>query len=253
VQDPLTETDCYKLLGLGREATSRMITRRYHAKALQHHPDKGGLAENFKKIQRAYEILIDPDKRRAYDETGTVDDDQYDEGEIQPYNIVFPPATREEFEGTAYAFDGDDAVEYSQEELDNASDGEYSQDEELDNASDGEYSQDDGELDSDEKEETDEKQVRTPPAPAARAKETASASGTLRRYSVPIGLPGPRARGDVCKPPCHARSLPRAGPPLLTHRPHARHPATVLCTHRSAWPSGTWRRQQTAARRGPPA
>jgi curved DNA-binding protein CbpA len=164
-----------------------MIIRRYHAKALQHHPDKGGIAENFEKIQRAYEILIDPDKRREYDDTGTVDDDQYDEGEIQSHDIVFPPATREEFEGTAYAFDGDDAVEYSQEELDNASD--------------GEYSQDDGEMDSDEEEEEDAKEVRTPPAPAARAKATASAAGNLRRYSVPIGLPGPRARGDVCKPP----------------------------------------------------
>ena len=130
MQDPLAETDCYKLLGLGRTATSRIIIRRYHAKALQHHPDKGGLAENFKKIQRAYEILIDPDKRREYDETGTVDDDQYDEGEIQPYDIVFPPATREEYEGTAYAFDGDDEYSPSQEELDNASDGELDSDEE---------------------------------------------------------------------------------------------------------------------------
>ena len=161
-------------------------------------------AENFEKIQRAYEILIDPDKRREYDDTGTVDDDQYDEGEIQSHDIVFPPATREEFEDTAYAFDGDDEYSPSQEELDNASD--------------GEYSQDDGEMDSDEEEETDEEQVRTPPAPAARAKATAPAAGNLRRHSVSIGPPVSSEHVATSANRHAARGRFRAGPPLLSHR-----------------------------------
>ena len=121
---PLTETNLYRLLGLDESAAENDIKRRYHAMALQHHPDKGGLAENFKKIARAYEILSDPAKRQRYDETGAVDEDQYDEGDerVQPYDDMFPAATEDEFKDTAWAANGDDAVDFTEEQMRAASD-----------------------------------------------------------------------------------------------------------------------------------
>jgi len=37
---------------------------------MKHHPDKGGDPEEFKRISRAYEVLVDPRKRAVYDEYG---------------------------------------------------------------------------------------------------------------------------------------------------------------------------------------
>ena len=37
---------------------------------MQHHPDKGGDTEKFKRINKAYEVLKDEEKRKIYDEHG---------------------------------------------------------------------------------------------------------------------------------------------------------------------------------------
>ena len=39
----------------------------------QEHPDKGGDGVKFKLIQRAYDVLSEPDKRAHYDSTGEVE------------------------------------------------------------------------------------------------------------------------------------------------------------------------------------
>jgi DnaJ-class molecular chaperone len=38
---------------------------------MTHHPDKVGSAEKFQKIKFAYEVLIDPERRKNYDENKT--------------------------------------------------------------------------------------------------------------------------------------------------------------------------------------
>jgi len=45
-----------QILGVGKKATTGEIKKAYHKLALVEHPDKGGDAEKFKKIQAAYEV-----------------------------------------------------------------------------------------------------------------------------------------------------------------------------------------------------
>lgn len=60
--------DPYVVLGLSRNATTDEIKATFRRLALKHHPDKpGGDTVSFKKINEAYQILNDPDKRRVYD------------------------------------------------------------------------------------------------------------------------------------------------------------------------------------------
>lgn len=63
----------YAVLGLTRDATADDIKKAYRKLAREHHPDKGGDPEKFKKIQGAYEVLSDPQKRQNFDRFGTPD------------------------------------------------------------------------------------------------------------------------------------------------------------------------------------
>jgi DnaJ-class molecular chaperone len=59
--------DHYNTLGVQRDATEQDIKKAYRKLASKHHPDKGGDQEQFKRIQGAYEVLSDPNKRAQYD------------------------------------------------------------------------------------------------------------------------------------------------------------------------------------------
>jgi len=58
----------YETLGVDRDATDQQIKAAYRRLAWQHHPDReGGSTEKMAAIQQAYDCLIDPSARAAYD------------------------------------------------------------------------------------------------------------------------------------------------------------------------------------------
>lgn len=62
--------DYYSILGVNRNASSDEIRKAYKKKSMQHHPDRGGDEEEFKRVNEAYQILSNSDKRSAYDNPG---------------------------------------------------------------------------------------------------------------------------------------------------------------------------------------
>lgn len=107
------QQDHYALLGLSHLrylATEDQIRKSYRETALKYHPDKQAallLAEeteaakqakkdeiesHFKAVQEAYEVLIDPVKRRIYDSTDEFDDEIPTDCAPQDFFKVFGPA-----------------------------------------------------------------------------------------------------------------------------------------------------------------
>ena len=73
--------DLYQILGVPRDASQADIKKAYRKLAIQYHPDNNKGNEEaettFKKINAAYEVLSDPDKRARYDQFGSIDGDQF--------------------------------------------------------------------------------------------------------------------------------------------------------------------------------
>ena len=63
----------YELLGISKQASTEEIKKAFRKKSLEHHPDRGGNEQDFKKINEAYQTLIDNNKRRIYDIGGNPD------------------------------------------------------------------------------------------------------------------------------------------------------------------------------------
>lgn len=70
--------DPYEELGVDRDATSDEINKAFRKKAKKVHPDGGGTPEEFERVKRASMVLLDPAKRKKFDEDGTVGDDAPD-------------------------------------------------------------------------------------------------------------------------------------------------------------------------------
>ena len=67
------DADLYDVLGVDESATPAEIKKAYRKLSLKHHPDKGGDANLFKEVTRAYEVLSDGDKRALYEAGGLRD------------------------------------------------------------------------------------------------------------------------------------------------------------------------------------
>src|SRR5258707_1896347 len=66
--------DYYEVLGIARNATGEEVKRAYRKLAVKVHPDKNPddprAEEKFKELGEAYDMLMDADKRAAYDRFG---------------------------------------------------------------------------------------------------------------------------------------------------------------------------------------
>lgn len=66
--------DPYEILGVARGAAPEELKSSYRKLAMKFHPDRNPgnqeAEEHFKELSQAYDILIDPDKRAAYDRYG---------------------------------------------------------------------------------------------------------------------------------------------------------------------------------------
>lgn len=64
-------SDHYAALGLASSATLADVKKAYRQKAAFYHPDRNDAddaAERFRAVQAAYDVLVDTDKRQAYDD-----------------------------------------------------------------------------------------------------------------------------------------------------------------------------------------
>lgn len=76
----MAKKDYYEILGVDKNASERDIKKAYRRLAMKYHPDrtKGdkALEEKFKEANDAYEVLVDAEKRQAYDQYGHAAFDQ---------------------------------------------------------------------------------------------------------------------------------------------------------------------------------
>ncbi len=67
----MNQKDCYRVLGLDKEASPQKVKETYRKLAFQYHPDRNREAlsavERMKEINEAYAVLSDPKKRKDYD------------------------------------------------------------------------------------------------------------------------------------------------------------------------------------------
>ena len=100
-ENDLDQTNYYELLGLeksGIGVDSDLVKRAYHKALLLYHPDKGSAKYDsdtvFLAVQKAYDILSDKTKRRAYDSTNEFDDTIPSGEPVEDFYATYGPVFR---------------------------------------------------------------------------------------------------------------------------------------------------------------
>lgn len=63
--------DYYDILGISKSASQDEIKAAFRRLAMEHHPDRGGDSEKFKRINEAYQTLGNQETRQQYDQYGS--------------------------------------------------------------------------------------------------------------------------------------------------------------------------------------
>ena len=94
-------TTYYTTLGVPESASFKEIQKAYREKALEYHPDRCKLpnaAQMFIRIQKAYEVLSDPERRLKYDnDLNAFRDEMYKKRMNAGSNTQVPPPTNESY------------------------------------------------------------------------------------------------------------------------------------------------------------
>mmetsp|Transcript_21189 Transcript_21189/g.66551 ORF Transcript_21189/g.66551 Transcript_21189/m.66551 type:complete len:417 (-) Transcript_21189:70-1320(-) len=90
-REPADTSALYEILGVSKSASASEIKKAFRKLALKKHPDKGGDPEEFKKLQAAYEVLGDDEKRKKYDKYGLegLEDGDMPEGGSDIFDMFF--------------------------------------------------------------------------------------------------------------------------------------------------------------------
>eukprot|EP00429_Kryptoperidinium_foliaceum_P059549 CAMPEP_0176089348 /NCGR_PEP_ID=MMETSP0120_2-20121206/44747_1 /TAXON_ID=160619 /ORGANISM="Kryptoperidinium foliaceum, Strain CCMP 1326" /LENGTH=365 /DNA_ID=CAMNT_0017423227 /DNA_START=17 /DNA_END=1112 /DNA_ORIENTATION=+ len=91
----------YEVLGIAPSATQADVQKAFKLRALRVHPDKNpgdeGAKAAFQELQRAYEVLRDPERRKRYDELGEESgDDSLVSEVVRWFRTRYRPVTVEE-------------------------------------------------------------------------------------------------------------------------------------------------------------
>jgi curved DNA-binding protein len=104
--------DYYALLGVPKTATEKQIRSAYRKLARQFHPDvnpgKPEAEATFKKINEAYEVLSDPEKRKKYDQLGArwKDYESYQRAQASAAAAGTQGSTQQPFDWSDFAAQG---------------------------------------------------------------------------------------------------------------------------------------------------
>lgn len=78
--------DPYYVLNVDNKATYQEIQKAYRNLSKKTHPDKGGSSDEFNEINKAWNILKDPIRRKLFDEKGIAEDSK---GKQNIYNEIY--------------------------------------------------------------------------------------------------------------------------------------------------------------------
>ena len=117
--------DYYAVLGVPRTADEKQIKSAYRKLARKYHPDvnkEAGAEEQFKRVNEAYEVLSDSEKRAQYDKYGQAWQQFQKSGGAGEYGRFHPPIHRAEWARPHRGFPGGFHTEYHTSDGGNFSD-----------------------------------------------------------------------------------------------------------------------------------
>lgn len=78
----------YEELDVSRNATVEEIRRSYRKKVKEAHPDAGGEPHLWERLKAAFDVLMDPQLRKTYDDTGRIEEDRPDNDRAAALQLI---------------------------------------------------------------------------------------------------------------------------------------------------------------------